>query len=229
LLCQRQWLVASLADILAQQSTRSPKSHAQFGVGTCSDLSVNGLRLCPRSLRSAYRLTVRQYDAATQGYIVTAEAYHIMFKPLNTQFNWVNLQNLVRYDVQSYIVIEPYTYVLEKGGKMRMFYGNIPLNMPKTREFAIKQWRSIVEVRAKAEQERVAKKKPDYVPNALQGDNPLVAGMSRDDHMDAIMRLEQEKSAMFYDRVKKVEPPPRPLRETGQLPSIDHLFEIDDF
>lgn len=82
----------------------------------------------PRSIRSAYRLTVRQFDLATETYVVTAEAYHIMFKPLNTQFNWVNLQNLVRYDVQSYIVVEPYTYVIEKAenGSNRYVYTAVP-------------------------------------------------------------------------------------------------------
>jgi hypothetical protein len=39
------------------------------------------------------------------------------------------------------------------------------------------------------------------------------------------MALEAQKSDIFYSRMKKIEPPPRKLAETGELPNIDDLFE----
>ena len=102
-------------------------------------------------------------------------------------------------------------YVLEDGGKMRMLYGSLPESMPKTRAFALKRWQTYFEIRAVAEQERTGKE-PDlsFGMPSTQAD---------------LASLEIKKHDLLYSQGDKPEPPPRALRETGDLPNLDDLFQ----
>jgi hypothetical protein len=113
-------------------------------------------------------------------------------------------------------------FILEDGSKMRMLYGFIPEVLVQTRAFALKQWRQYFEIRSQAEQERSGSES-SILPTELKSQTP-VQGLYAT-NQDAILDLEAEKSALFYDHVKKLAPPPRALRETGELPNLDDLFK----
>ena len=115
------------------------------------------------------------------------------------------------------------SFVLEDGGQFRMLYGRISGSYPRTFRFAHKKWRTYFEIRATAEQERSGNL-PEDLPTQLKPTADTTMG-AYSDHDDAILKLEAEKSEIFYSRAKKEEPPPRKLAETGDLPNIDDLFE----
>lgn len=115
-------------------------------------------------------------------------------------------------------------FVLEKGSKLRMMYGNIPRELPETYEFAFKKWRTYFEIRAKAEKEKSGKS-PEELPLQLKSTLESDIHGKYASASDAYLDLEAQKSEIFYDRVKKNQPPPRQLKETGQLPPLDDLFE----
>jgi hypothetical protein len=112
-------------------------------------------------------------------------------------------------------------FVLEEGGGMRMLYGKIPDELPETRQFALKQWRRYFDIRAVAERERGGAKDddlPEELRRTLETQTPV-------DPQTAILELEAKQSDIFYSRAKKLEEPPRRLRETGELPNLDDLFK----
>jgi len=115
-------------------------------------------------------------------------------------------------------------FVLEDGGQFRVLYAKIPSALPQTKSFAQKKWRTYFEVRTAAERERTGNL-PDELPAELKdtAENAIHGAYGQND--DAFMALEAEKSDIFYSHVKKIEPPPRKLAETGELPNIDDLFE----
>lgn len=120
-------------------------------------------------------------------------------------------------------------FVLEHGGQMRMLYGRISDEMPKTRKFALYQWRKYIEIRTHAVQERAIDNEgedtlPDPIQNILGDSLPSTYG----DHSQGILDLEAEKADIFYRRQKKLDPPPKRLRETGELPDLDELFKDND-
>lgn len=115
-------------------------------------------------------------------------------------------------------------FVLEDGGQFRMLYGRISGSYPRTFRFAHKKWRTYFEIRATAEQERSGDL-PEDLPSQLKPSIDDAALGAYADHDDAILKLEAEKSDIFYSRAKKIEPPPRKLAETSDLPNIDDLFE----
>jgi hypothetical protein len=112
-------------------------------------------------------------------------------------------------------------FVLEDGGQLRMLYGRINPQYPKVRAFALKQWQRYQDVRAVAQ----AEQNPDPTPRLPTELEILLNQGAPSDHSQAILDLEAQKSQLFYDRAKKLEPPPRPLRETGELPDLDSLFK----
>lgn len=116
------------------------------------------------------------------------------------------------------------TFVQEKGGKMRVMYGWMPPELTLTSEFALKKWRTYFEVRAKAEGEKTGKS-PESLPPALQPTLQAHPYGNFASASDAILDLEAQKSEMLYERQKKTEQPRRQLKETGQLPPLDDLFE----
>lgn len=117
-------------------------------------------------------------------------------------------------------------FVLEDGGQMRMLYGAIPENMPQTRQFALKQWHKYFDIRAQAERERTGKDPAEaQLPAELKSTAADAVHGAYANAEDAILALEAQKSDIFYSRVKKLEPPPRILRETGELPDLDQLFK----
>jgi hypothetical protein len=105
-------------------------------------------------------------------------------------------------------------FVLEKGGKMRMLYGSIPRSLPETYTMGYKKWRTYFEIRAAAEREI----QPSKTPSPKPGQLPAV---SSDPYMD----LEAQKSEMMYNRAKRLDKPPRQLKDTGELPPLENLFE----
>jgi hypothetical protein len=115
-------------------------------------------------------------------------------------------------------------FVLEDGGQFRMLYGHVSPTYPRTLRFARKKWRTYFEIRATAEKERSGELTED-LPAQLKSTAKDAIHGAYADHDDAILALEAEKSDIFYSRVKKEEPPPRKLAETGELPNIDDLFE----
>ncbi len=120
-------------------------------------------------------------------------------------------------------------FVLEDGGQLRMFYGRIGPNLPETRAFALKQWRAYLEVRARAQKERLGQDiDPDEFPLSLPGQAPPSQAMGYANMTDGVLDLEAQQSEIFYERVKKTEPPPKRLRETGELPNLDDLFADDN-
>lgn len=120
-------------------------------------------------------------------------------------------------------------FVLELGGKMRMLYGQLPQEMHRTRAFALNQWRKYFEVRSYAEKERNALGKEavaeDQIPQELQNTLDDALPITFSDHEKEILDLEAKKTDILYTRQKKLEPPPRRLRETGELPDLDDLFK----
>ena len=115
-------------------------------------------------------------------------------------------------------------FVLEDGGQFRMLYGRISGSYPRTFRFAHKKWRTYFEIRAAAEMEQSGEI-PEDLPSQLKPAMDNTSHGTYADHDDAILKLEAEKSEIFYSRAKKIEPPPRKLAETGDLPNIDDLFE----
>jgi len=113
-------------------------------------------------------------------------------------------------------------FVLEDGGKLRMLYGQIPENMPQTRAFALKQWRTYFEIRVTANREQT--NEPDILPAELKPAQGVIHGTYADPD-EALMKLQAQQSEMFYAREKKLEAPPRVLRETSELPNLDDLFK----
>lgn len=116
------------------------------------------------------------------------------------------------------------TFVQEKGGKMRVLYGRVPAELPETTEFALKKWRTYFEVRAKAEHERTGKS-PEELPAQLKSTADTAVHGKYASASDAYLDLEAQKSELLYDRQKKIQPPPRQLKQTGELPPLDDLFE----
>lgn len=111
-------------------------------------------------------------------------------------------------------------FVLEDGGEMRMFYGRVSDDMPQTQIFAEREWKPYLEIRTFSARERQNMPSATDVPPELeQPDSKLLDGIN------AILDLEAEQTELLYDRAKKIEPPPRVLRETGELPNIDDLFK----
>lgn len=120
-------------------------------------------------------------------------------------------------------------FVLENGGQMRMFYGQIgPQDMPKTREFALRHWRKYFEIRVMAEPERSGKEAKELPVEFRQSLEDRIVQGNYASHDDAILALEAQKAELIYGRIKKTEAPPRPLRETGALPDLDALFKDPD-
>lgn len=118
-------------------------------------------------------------------------------------------------------------FVLEDGGKMQMLYGNISEKYPQVRKFALKQWHTYFEIRAIASQENPEADNTD-LPTELKDTSGDTVHGTYTDSQEAILKLEAEKSDIFYSRAKKLEPPPRRLRETGELPNLDELFKDPD-
>jgi hypothetical protein len=119
-------------------------------------------------------------------------------------------------------------FVLESGGQMRMFYGQIgPTDMPKTHDFALRQWRKYFEIRAMAEPERTGQEAKE-LPAELRASIEAPIHGAYANHDEAILALEAQKVELIYARAKKTEAPPRPLRETGALPDLDSLFQDPD-
>lgn len=117
-------------------------------------------------------------------------------------------------------------FVLEDGGKMRMLYGKISDTMPQTREFALKKWRLYLEIRVSAQKEQNPKaaEESDIPPEIMSTLSEGFIGKYASHH-DALAALESEKSELLYTHEKKIAPPPRTLRETGELPNLDELFK----
>ncbi|NJL93419.1 MAG: hypothetical protein HC915_06645 [Anaerolineae bacterium] len=115
-------------------------------------------------------------------------------------------------------------FVLEDGGKMRMLYGRITELMPHTREFALSKWQTYFEVSARAAQERQDNIE-DHLPAELRDDPTNAIHGNFDTNMSAYLALEAERSELLYERARKVAPPPRRLKETGELPNLDDLFK----
>lgn len=118
-------------------------------------------------------------------------------------------------------------FVLEDGGGMRMMYGRIADDRPKVQAFALKQWRRYHDIKAVSESEQAEKsgqqtQKSSGLPYELE---ILLNQGGMADSTQALLDLEAQQSQLFYDRAKKLEPPPRPLRETGDLPDLDSLFK----
>lgn len=116
-------------------------------------------------------------------------------------------------------------FVLEDGGEFRMLYGRIASSFPQTHQFAHKKWRTYFEIRATAEKEHTGNA-PEELPAELKSTAEDAIHGAYAQHDDAMMALEAEKSEIFYSHTKKIEPPPRKLAETGELPNIDDLFEV---
>jgi|GEM_PF-4167093 len=104
-------------------------------------------------------------------------------------------------------------FVLEDGGKMRMLYGKIGVEMPNTTTYALKLWRKYIDIRSIAIQER----KPDDVVV----DENEHRYLTQDDQY---LSLEAQKSNLLYSQLKKSDSPRR-LRETSELPNLDELFK----
>jgi hypothetical protein len=116
------------------------------------------------------------------------------------------------------------TFILEDGGKMQMLYGRIPENMTQTRAFALKQWQVYFEICARSAQDRRQEQTVDALPAALKPQaNPTIGVHATS--QDAYLALEAEKAELLYNRARKLDAPPRRLRETGELPNLDDLFK----
>ena len=109
-------------------------------------------------------------------------------------------------------------FVLENGGKLRMLYGQIPESMSATHAFAYKQWRTYFEIRNKAMQER-GSDESEELPAGLK---PTTAYSS---NQDALLDQKAQETDLLYSQAKKLDPPPRRLQETGELPDLDELFK----
>jgi hypothetical protein len=109
-------------------------------------------------------------------------------------------------------------FILEDGGKMRLYYGNIPMTFPQTRAFALRQWHTYFEINARGEAERAQKAETEQSP-----DIPVGASIGQyANHEEALADLSAQATELIYAASKKT--PSRRLKETGQLPSLDGLF-----
>ncbi|MBZ0305036.1 MAG: hypothetical protein K8I82_03110 [Anaerolineae bacterium] len=115
-------------------------------------------------------------------------------------------------------------FVQEKGGKMRVLYAKIPLELAETSSFALRKWRTYFEVRVQAEREKTGKS-PEELPAQLKSTSETAVHGKFATASDAYLDLEAQKSELLYERQKKTQPPPRQLKQTGELPPLDDLFE----
>lgn len=103
-------------------------------------------------------------------------------------------------------------FIMEDGRQMRLYYGQLPENMPRTRQYALKQWRHYADIRA-ASREEGAQQQPDSLP-------PDAGAGQYSSNMDAYLALEAQQSEADPQQPNK----PRALKDTGELPDLDELF-----